>query len=144
MTSIKDPKQVTKTIRHILLILISSLRVCFMSGRRGCRLQGAHAVGGMKGRFVGGSGRSAGTDEDCLPVNELNASNTGRTTVWSRRGRTGTAWWHPCSEGMSASRCALRLSLKISRNQWCIITGCEDGVKYWRVKDFCFSCSLKS
>ena len=36
MTRIKDPKQVANTIRHILLILISSLRVCFMTGRRGC------------------------------------------------------------------------------------------------------------
>lgn len=35
----------------------------------------------MKGRFVGSSGVSAGTDEDCPPVNELNASSTERTTV---------------------------------------------------------------
>ena len=38
MTRIKDPKQVANTIRHILLILISSLKVCFMTGRTGCRL----------------------------------------------------------------------------------------------------------
>lgn len=85
MTRIKDPKQVANTIRHILLILISSLRVCFMAGRRGWRRLLA-LWGGMKGRFVGGSGGSGGTDEDCPPVNELNASNKERTTAGLKEG----------------------------------------------------------
>ncbi|KAM7366826.1 hypothetical protein PAMP_014770 [Pampus punctatissimus] len=69
MTRIKDPKQVANIIRHILLILISSLRVCFMAGRRGWRL--LLALWGMKGRFVRKLRGSVGTDEDCPPVNEL-------------------------------------------------------------------------
>lgn len=36
MTRIKDPKQVANIIRHILLILIRSPRVCFMAGLGGC------------------------------------------------------------------------------------------------------------
>lgn len=36
-----------------------------------------------KGRFVGSS---AGTDEDCPPVNELNASNPERTTAGLQEG----------------------------------------------------------
>lgn len=78
MTRIKDPKQVANSIRHIRLILSSSLRVCFMAGR--CSLcAGAEGPGGS----VGGSGalwllvlmrivrRSI----------ELNAYNAERTTA---------------------------------------------------------------
>ncbi|KAK2883334.1 hypothetical protein Q8A73_022267 [Channa argus] len=56
------------------------------------RLEGAarfvRGGGGMKGRFVGSS---AGTDEDCPLVNELNVSNTGRTTagLWEGGGGEG-------------------------------------------------------
>ncbi|KAK5849328.1 hypothetical protein PBY51_008978 [Eleginops maclovinus] len=83
MTRIKDPKQVANTIRHILLILISSLRGCFMSGRGAAR----SVVGGAGGIFEGVDGpvrvcprlRGVG-GTDCVPVNELNASNTERTT----------------------------------------------------------------
>ncbi len=106
MTRIKDPKQVAKIIRHILLILISSLRVCFMTGRRGWRR--LLAVRGSEGpvcRTLRGSG---GTDEDCLPVNELNASNSERTINGlleggEQRRRDG----NPRTEEMSASRCAI-------------------------------------
>lgn len=95
MTRIKDPKQVANTIRHILLILISSLRVCFMTGRRGCCSLRVCGEGEAPVRWkLRGSG---GTDEDCLPVNELNASNTERTTAGLLEGG-----WEEDRDGVAA------------------------------------------
>lgn len=84
MTRIKDPKQVANIIRHILLILISSLRVCFMAGRRGWRMP--RALCGNEGPVCRRLRGSGGTDEDCLPVNELNTSNMERTTSGLKEG----------------------------------------------------------
>lgn len=89
MTRIKDPKQVANTIRHILLILISSLRVCFMTGRRGWRV--LLALRGNEGPVCGTLRGSGGTDEDCQPVNELNASSTERTTAGPLEGGKAAA-----------------------------------------------------
>ncbi|TNN33521.1 hypothetical protein EYF80_056319 [Liparis tanakae] len=94
MTRIKDPKQVANTIRQIRLILISSLRGCFMTrraagGRAAApRLALCECVRAWRRRRgdVGGGVcrrlrvllRSAGTDdEDCPPVNEPKASSAG-------------------------------------------------------------------
>lgn len=104
MTRIKDPKQVANTIRHILLILIRSPRVCFMTGRTGCWLVCRKLRG------------SDGTDEDCPPVNEPNASKAERTTIWllagveggqRRLGSQTQSLPPPDLEEMSASRCAI-------------------------------------
>jgi len=43
----------------------------------------------MKGRFVETSGGSGGTDEDYSPVNELNISNSERTTAELQEGGEG-------------------------------------------------------
>ena len=82
----------------------------------------------MKGRSVGKLRGSGGTDEDCLPVNELNASNTERTTAGlleggerdgeRRAGRDGAAMAPPLG-GMSASRCA-RLFRSITLRTCCL------------------------
>lgn len=95
MTRIKDPKQVAKTIRHILLILIRSPRVCFMTGRAGCWLVCRKLRG------------SDGTDEDCPPVNEPNASKAEHTTIWLLAGVEGGQRRLGGQIEMSASRCAI-------------------------------------
>lgn len=68
-----------------------------LGGLGGCRL----LCVGIKGRSVGGSGVSAGTDEDCSPVNELNASESERTTAGCKRGRRGLG-----ARGGGTSPCA--------------------------------------
>lgn len=66
----------------------------------------------MKGRFVGGSGSSGGTNEDCPPVNKLNTSNMERTTAGLKEG--GSLVRKVCWRRMSASTCALGFGIDLT------------------------------